>query len=1265
METIWTFEDLRLLSRHNDPDVREWAMERVSLIYPQEAGSVAAVLLEDKEEAVVIEAVDHFLQYPDNAYREVLLNSYKKSSGRLAGRLAAAMVKLNDVRLISAFKDKYTNPENDLIGYATSVFNIAMLHEKESREIAEASLQAIINIEDFGIASAGGFQANLIAETDVGVLLNFCYSRPDNYDLFLSLMTAIGRYCGSWYYKEDLEEKDKKSMFKHELPFMVKESLEYIEANGYGDIKTEIEALFKKERHDDTVEKIFDSMSVLIDEKTKECGYEAFIHWQKGSGKPRQNITIITALKDACKMAPEGFKGLLAKTALVVFARLVEYRNIIAVDMNAIDMDTALNLFLQERGDVEDDEKIEKLLNSATESSYVIESCMKHIRGQPDSWANPRIARLLGKMNDFKVVEQLFEIDTDYEGFREEITEAAIKAGKAMLPYLKSIFAGSDEDRITRALLILEDIPAPEVSNIIINNWEKLYMIDKEGVLEVVRSTGDRRFIDILRKEMKEGEIYTAEIFRLLCLINKVADLRLKDAEQMIRNHNKKMARQLHALEASGISTIIKEPVPVELKCQACLRTYIYDISKIMIYSESPEKLIIDKIRCKNCGAVDDYEITARGEMSIASHLIFFMSALDTNEGREFHESTFVIGKISPIDGKKMSLSEGLAYYEKMVKDVPDDPKYLIGYANTLRTAKRTGAAISYYEKTIAHDPLAIEAYASLGQIAADKGDYVSAYEYFKKASEIIHNGNYYRLAVDKDQFKEGVLDGLVFFGKKLGVKPVLSKQIEPIIKYPKVGRNALCPCGSGKKYKKCCLQKSTEQEPLEKPVIDQKEKEISDRLHAYSKKERFKKDFLNASAIYWRTEPIEPLPLPERAMEDKGGFMEWFIIDYILPSGRSILKEFYSEMFNKLTDEEKRILESQMSSYMSVYEVIAVTSGEGFRIKEIFTGRELDIKDKSSSWNLVKWDIVMFRVDTLNGINKSLSSTIQVIPRGLKDKMLSFLGIEFDRFKRETGKTEWSAFMKDCSYIIGHYLEDLSKEKKILLTDERHPVVVAKGHFDISDFDEVVDLLDREYDFLIDDVGKGRIAKISWLKRGRSKDWDESTERHERGLIIQSKLLHESGQLEWTVLGTITITPRKLLLECLSMERLDRGKQRLKEILGDLIIHKIDTFEDIEKAIEANMPIKKIEKEKALPLSDKNRLLMEMQMGKQMKRWLDEKIPALNGMTPREAIKTTGGKQHVIELLKDFENTEERKRKAGEPYFDINVLKRELGIEI
>jgi preprotein translocase subunit SecA len=39
------------------------------------------------------------------------------------------------------------------------------------------------------------------------------------------------------------------------------------------------------------------------------------------------------------------------------------------------------------------------------------------------------------------------------------------------------------------------------------------------------------------------------------------------------------------------------------------------------------------------------------------------------------------------------------------------------------------------------------------------------------------------------------------------GDQPIVRK---PVVKGTKVGRNDPCPCGSGKKYKKCCGQNDT-----------------------------------------------------------------------------------------------------------------------------------------------------------------------------------------------------------------------------------------------------------------------------------------------------------------------------------------------------------------------------------------------------------------------------------------------------------------------
>ena len=61
--------------------------------------------------------------------------------------------------------------------------------------------------------------------------------------------------------------------------------------------------------------------------------------------------------------------------------------------------------------------------------------------------------------------------------------------------------------------------------------------------------------------------------------------------------------------------------------------------------------------------------------------------------------------------------------------------------------------------------------------------------------------------------------------------------------------------------------------------------------------------------------------------------------------------------------------------------------------------------------------------------------------------------------------------------------------------------------------------------------------------------------------------------------------------------------------------------------------------------------------------KWVDEKIPALDGKTPREAAKSIDSREKLVQLLKDIEYTEEQKRLAGEYWYDVNKLRRELGV--
>jgi hypothetical protein len=65
---------------------------------------------------------------------------------------------------------------------------------------------------------------------------------------------------------------------------------------------------------------------------------------------------------------------------------------------------------------------------------------------------------------------------------------------------------------------------------------------------------------------------------------------------------------------------------------------------------------------------------------------------------------------------------------------------------------------------------------------------------------------------------------------------------------------------------------------------------------------------------------------------------------------------------------------------------------------------------------------------------------------------------------------------------------------------------------------------------------------------------------------------------------------------------------------------------------------------------------------------WLDEEVPALGGMTPREAALAPDGRERLTDLLKELENENEKVlrlglKNDGHPVFPVDKIRKELGL--
>jgi hypothetical protein len=188
-------------------------------------------------------------------------------------------------------------------------------------------------------------------------------------------------------------------------------------------------------------------------------------------------------------------------------------------------------------------------------------------------------------------------------------------------------------------------------------------------------------------------------------------------------------------------------------------------------------------------------------------------------------------------------------------------------------------------------------------------------------------------------------------------------------------------------------------------------------------------------------------------------------------------------------------------------------------KLKDIFTSKEFDVKDVKGSYQVVKWDFLMVRVYNLKGV-KRLVGIGSILPRHTVQGLKDFLLHEFEKFKGGSGRHDWEDFMKQRFHLITHYMKNIPEERPVFVTTEGHNLIISRAHFNIMDFDRVIDILYEEKDFELDDLHPHNKAKFSWLKKGKSREWE--VVKPEKGMVLDTKFMHESGKLGWDILGNI-----------------------------------------------------------------------------------------------------------------------------------------------
>jgi hypothetical protein len=183
-----------------------------------------------------------------------------------------------------------------------------------------------------------------------------------------------------------------------------------------------------------------------------------------------------------------------------------------------------------------------------------------------------------------------------------------------------------------------------------------------------------------------------------------------------------------------------------------------------------------------------------------------------------------------------------------------------------------------------------------------------------------------------------------------------------------KAGRNDPCPCGSGKKYKRCCLVSSQAvQDAPDTPW--RRQHEASQRLT--SELMRFVRNrFADSLQKVWEDYNQDDFP---QTLDDLPGeeqiFLPYFLFDWDpkrQPRRRAksrkpgiVAQAFVEERAKRLGNLELAILHLSLATPISFYEVLGVEPGFGMRLRDILIGGETEVEEHSASQSISAGDIL------------------------------------------------------------------------------------------------------------------------------------------------------------------------------------------------------------------------------------------------------------------------------------------------------------------
>ena len=474
-----------------------------------------------------------------------------------------------------------------------------------------------------------------------------------------------------------------------------------------------------------------------------------------------------------------------------------------------------------------------------------------------------------------------------------------------------------------------------------------------------------------------------------------------------------------------------------------------------------------------------------------------------------------------------------------------------------------------------------------------------------------------------------------------------------------KIQRNAPCPCGSGRKQKHCCGKTAAVGEFTRARNL-RCEIDLGQKAVAWAARKYGEQSVEEA----WLEFSLDLLGIPLHDLDEMAPFSPLFFPWWLYggsvhdEGSRSPIVEYLDSCRTPADSLERRLVEAIAAAPFSFHRVADVDAGRSMTLEEIFTRQRHVVQEKTGSVEQARSAYIFARVAIIDGVAGLYGNGPFLVEPS------SFVELKAlrDGLEEQVGRTLTESDLHEFDIEIrAQYLSIVARildpaPPKLVNTDG-DPMALTRLVYDLEcDCDHAFEKLrtlakGHKQSELLDGAERdadGRLMQVSF-------PWIDSRKPGSSGM----------GPL---ILGEVSIETGRLEVEVNSSERADRIRSRISRRLGAKAKFRHAVIESIEEMLSERAGSHRSEASGEEGLApDQDSPEIQAAIAEMMKRrwaaWFDESIPALEGLTPRQAAKSEEGRELLEALLADYDRSSQRMPDSPTNP-NISELRRELGLE-